>query len=363
MKLRLLVLALALCTACVYGQANGKLQIHFLDVGQGDGAILISPGGETVLFDDGPSNKADVVIAYLDQLGVSRIDYHIASHYHEDHIGCTVRVLNEFPLQKEAVDRGGSYKGTDFSNYVAFVGSKRTTAIAGKSITLDSGSANPVKIEFAALNGNQVPKANKNENDMSLVCVVRFGQFDAVLGGDLSGVKSGDYQDVETSVTPQVGQVEVYKVHHHGSRYSSNTNWLAALKPRIGIISCGVSKNHHPTKDCLQRLHAANVITYWTEHGNGEGVEPEPGKDTVGRNIIVECAPNSTTFTITHSGDKVDSYQVWNPLSTQKNFAWSKLSNKYHLAGCSFVENISPANLQTGSTPPSDKTLHLGCPK
>src|SRR2546425_6987940 len=88
-----------------YAQANGKLQIHFMDVGQGDGAVLISPRGEVVLFDDGVLNNCDKPISYLQQLGITRIDYHITSHYHADHIGCTAEVLQEFPLQKDAIDR------------------------------------------------------------------------------------------------------------------------------------------------------------------------------------------------------------------------------------------------------------------
>ena len=96
-------------TQVVFGQANGKLQIHFMDVGQGDGVVLISPGGETVLFDDGVKGNCDKPLSYLQQRGVKKIDYHITSHYHADHIGCATEVLNEFPLQKLAYDRGGTY--------------------------------------------------------------------------------------------------------------------------------------------------------------------------------------------------------------------------------------------------------------
>ncbi len=77
-----------------YPQANGKLQLHFMDVGQGDGAVLISPGGEVVLFDDGRYKYY--------------VDYLIVSHYHADHIGCTKEVLDEFLLQKAVYDRGGA---------------------------------------------------------------------------------------------------------------------------------------------------------------------------------------------------------------------------------------------------------------
>ena len=83
------------------GQANGKLQIHHMDVGQGDGAILISPGGQVVLFDVGEDmKKRDCTkpVSYLDQLGIKRIDYLYVNHYHFDHIGCIPAVLRQFQL-------------------------------------------------------------------------------------------------------------------------------------------------------------------------------------------------------------------------------------------------------------------------
>jgi competence protein ComEC len=114
---------------CVYPQANGKLQIHFIDVGQGDAILLVSPLGEKVLVDGGPPTAGDRVISYLDQLGLTDIDYQIVSHYHEDHIGCTPKILYHFPLRKRAIDRGGSYATEPYSNYVTCVETKRTSAI------------------------------------------------------------------------------------------------------------------------------------------------------------------------------------------------------------------------------------------
>jgi beta-lactamase superfamily II metal-dependent hydrolase len=350
-----------------------------MDVGQGDGALLISPQGQTVLFDNGKRGKCDLPVSYLEQLGVTKIDYMIASHYHDDHIGCTEQVLGEFPLQVRAYDRGGTYSSATFNTYVSTVDGKRETATAGKVITLDQGSANPVTIQFVALNastaGGQIVSTT-NENDLSVVAVVHFGKFDAVMGGDLSGYKTDSYEDIETSVAPKIGQVEVYKVNHHGSRYSSNDGWLATLKPKVGIISTGVGNDYeHPTQECLERLHAAGIKTYWTE--TGAGVAPEPGYDTVGKNIVVETAPGSATFTVTYNFQSVDTYPLWDAPpgvvptgdvstggpDTTAGFAWSKNSSIYHYAGCKYVQNINPANLERGANPPPGKTLHAGCPK
>ena len=299
------LVALAACLA--YGQANGRLQIHFMDVGQGDGAVLVSPGGETVLFDNGTTGECDKPVSYLLRLGVRKIDYHIASHYHSDHIGCTTETLRQIPLEHDALDRGGQYDTNVYDKYVTAVGSHRKTAQAGMKILLDAASAQPVEIEIVALNGNGV--STTNENDLSVSAVIRYGSFHAEIGGDLSGIKSGDYEDIETGVSEKVGPVEVYKVHHHGSSYSSNATWLARTKPKAGIISTGAGNSYgHPAGECLARLHAAGVKTYWTERG--AGAAPEPGRDVVAGDVVVEVEPGTDRFTVKY-GATTDQYTTW----------------------------------------------------
>lgn len=280
-----------------------------MDVGQGDGAILISPQGEVVLFDNGVRNNCDKPVSYLRQLGIAEIDYHIASHYHADHIGCTTEVLQQFPLQNDAFDRGGSYGSSTYERYVSGIGTHRKTAEPGMTITLDSDTPYPVTIVFVALNGDGMDTTD--ENSLSLVAVIHFGDFDAEMGGDLTGYRNGGTADVETSVAPRVGQIEVYKVHHHCSRYSSNDFWLTTVTPLVAIVSAGDRNPYgHPTEQCLDRLHAAGVKTYWTELGNG--ANPDPTYDAVGGNIVVESAPGSDTFTVTYNnGELVDTYPLW----------------------------------------------------
>jgi hypothetical protein len=114
------------------------------------------------------------------------------------------------------------------------------------------------------------------------------------------------YQDVETPVAPDIGKINVYKVHHHCS-HSTNDTWLVDTQPAGGIISAGNGNGYgHPTADCLERLHTHKVKTYWTETGNGG--EPEPGLDVVGGNMIVEGAPHAASFAF--GGSEVDSYSI-----------------------------------------------------
>lgn len=308
-KVLSLLAFLLLFTPDVYGQTNGKLQMHFIDVGQADAAVLISPKGEIVMFDSGVSGHCTLPILYLEQIGITKIDYHIASHYHDDHIGCTTDILDRFPLQKAAYDRGSTYSTQSYNKYITAIGNKRKTAAVGEKIILDSAEANPVSIEFIAANGAGV--STTNENDLSVVAVVRFGALDLLMGGDLSGFKDSSYEDIETLIAKSVGQVEVYKVHHHGSAYSSNAYWLSIIKPKIGVISAGNGNSYnHPTLACLNRIHAAGVKTYWTE--SGAGVAANPQWDVVGGNIIVEIAPGNDRFTVSYNNrSNSDTYLTW----------------------------------------------------
>ena len=405
---RAAVTALAfICTpGLARAQANGKLQIHYMDVGQGDGAVVISPQGQVVLFDNGVSGQCSKPVGYLQSIGVTRIDYHIASHYHSDHIGCTPQVLAAFPLQQFAYDRGGSYTTATYTNYVNSVGARRRTATPGMMLTLDAGTANPVQILFIASNANGI--TTNDENDKSLVALVRFGNFEAVFGGDLSGASGGtvdpdpseppptqpippagggntcsrpagapanatavctdgaysmsqnrqgtcsthggvrcwicpgvlcsalttptfqtnssfvpgawsvpvtgpvslpSYADIESSVANAVGQIEVYKVHHHGSRYSSNATWMNATHPKIGVISVGAGNSYgHPTADALGRIHEIGTRTYWTSVGGGAA--PVPGWDTVAGTMAVEVSPGAHAFTIRY-GAEIETHPMW----------------------------------------------------
>jgi beta-lactamase superfamily II metal-dependent hydrolase len=340
-----------------------------MNVGQGDGAVLISPAGQTVLFDSGVRNNCDLPLAYLQQLGLDEVHYHIASHYHDDHIGCADTVLAAFPVRRAAIDRGESYTTGVYGRYVSRVGALRRAATPGMTITLDSGTAHPVVITIRVVNGATTTgdtAATNNENDRSVLAWVRFGLFDALIGGDLSGARTSSYRDVETPAAAGMSQVELYKVHHHGSAHSSNAAWLAAIAPRIGIISAGPGNTHgHPTTEAMARLHAANVRTYWTTAGAGDA-QPVAGRDVVGGNIIVEVTPGSPAFTVTYGGTQVDTYRMWEApadAATVAAYAWSVHSDVYHYANCSYVRSISPANLAQGGAPPAGKRLHTQCPR
>lgn len=276
----LFVVTLALPAFAVTG--NGRLQVIHMDVGQGDGAVIISPLGEVAVIDNGPGGTPAMGVTVPNQLlalGITTIKHHFASHYHADHISETDNIVNAGITIQNGWDRGGSYTTATYTTYKNILGAKRHTIVKNQVVTLDSLSAHPVFIKCVDLAGAGLGGGTE-ENNLCLILKVSYGEFDEVFGGDTPGFNSGSYINVETTVAAEIGTAEVYKVHHHGSATSTNAAWLSAVQPKVGVISCGNGNSyHHPTADALTRLHAANVHTYWTELGSG--VAPDPAWDKV----------------------------------------------------------------------------------
>ncbi len=262
---------------------NGRLQIYHLDVGQGDGALIVTPLGQVVMIDNGvsPSHPTAIgksVVLQLQALGVTHIDHHFASHYHADHIGNTVAIASAGITIANGWDRGGSYTTATYTNYKNTLGVNRKTLVKNQVITLDSLSAHPVTIKVVDLAGAGASGVSGDENALCLMLKVKYGEFDETFGGDTPGLSPEPL--VEPIVATEIGTAEVYKVHHHGSATSSDASILAAIQAQLGVISCGNGNSYgHPTAAALTRLHAANMKTYWTE--TGSGVAPVAGQDYV----------------------------------------------------------------------------------
>jgi len=260
----------------------GRLQIIQLDVGQGDGAVLITPMGQVCVIDNGPAGGNPVmglsVVQQLQALGVTHVDYHFLSHYHSDHVGNFVDILNAGITIDYGWDRGES--GSEAAAYISAIGANRRTWVKGQVITLDSLSAHPVTITCIDLNGAGVYFGG-DENAKSVVLRITYGAFDAEWSGDLP-------QSVEPTVAPAIGQIEAYKVHHHGSSASSTTEWLAAEQPKIAVISLGTGYGY-PKQETLDRLRAVGAHAYWTERGTNNPV-PDPYWDTVANGQVTISA-------------------------------------------------------------------------
>lgn len=232
--------------------------IRHLDVEQGDAALIVSPSGEVAMIDSGGTGCSNVV-GYVQAQGVTHIDYHFATHYHADHIGCLDDLVAAGITLGTCYDRGGSKDTQTFQDYAAACEGKRITAFKGQLVELSGGT----EIRVVDLNGAGV--STSDENALGLVLKVSYGDFDHEFAGDLPGQSP----DIESVVGPEVGDVEVCKVHHHGSKFSSNEAWLNATRPEVCILSVGSNSFGHPTAEAIGRLHDQGVELYWTNAGSG----------------------------------------------------------------------------------------------
>lgn len=257
------------------GSASGALEVHHIDAEHGDATLIISPASGVALVDSGRWTNCSNVVDYVEGLAITEIDYSFATHYDADHIGCLDDLVDAGVDVRACYDRGGSADTAAYQEYVAACGDRRETATAGQAVALAGG----VSITVVALNGAGV--STSEENALGLVLLLSYGEFDEVLAGDLTG----EEPDIESVVAALVGDVEVYHVNHHGSRYSSNDNWLDATAPEVGIISVGTNAYGHPSADALERLHDHGVKTYWTNLGSGAA--PDPAWDRVADGAVV----------------------------------------------------------------------------
>jgi len=311
----------------------GVLTIYVLDVGQGDGQLIVSPDGHTMLIDAGPNGQGtSVVLPFLAEMGISSLDYVMASHYHSDHIGGLDEVMNAIPVNEAVLDRGWYYNtgGSDYSNYVNAAGGMRTTIDDGEVILLGGG----VSLECVSVNGNgQVPGPYDNkdsENDYSIGLVLTYGNFQYFTAGDLSGEDTSNYRDIETSVAPEVGEVEVYNVNHHGSRHSSNAYFVNTLSPTVSVCSCGSDNPYgHPTQNMIDRVTATGSYIYFTELGSGGTPPPGMGRAVSGHVVI--STNGGSSFTVMNDTYIMDEETVppvitsgpdAEPLDTDARITW-----------------------------------------
>ena len=295
------ILLTALAGLALASGAAADVTIHCLDVGQGDATLVVSSSGQTLLFDGGNNGKGTgVVVPYLSSLGFGPVDYMVASHYHADHIGGLDEVYSARGVNVAVYDRGWSYTTATYTSYAATVAAKRQSIVDGQVIDLGDG----VTVTCVALNGNGVLGApfDDEENDYCVSLHVECGDFDFFAAGDLSGVTNSYYTDIESSVAPEVGELEVYRVDHHGSYSSSNATLLSIMQPEVSIISVGSNSYGHPEQGVLDRLVTYGSYVYQTEAGDG-GTLP-PADLTVVNGHIVISTDGTGTYTV--NGD------VWN---------------------------------------------------
>lgn len=240
---------------------DGALDVHVLDVGQGDAILLRTPPGRWLLVDAGPRTRQGdagrrVVLPFLRRRGVRELAAVVVTHGDADHLGGLPSVLEEVDvgLLVEPAQPLGTALYLEYQAMVEARGTQWRPARAGDTLTVDG-------VTMAVLHPSaQWAAAEFEPNENSVVLHLRYGCFDALLAGDAG-------RPVERELLGSAPEVEVLKVGHHGSAGGTSAEWLRALRPRTAVISVGRNAFGHPTADVLERLRQGRIDVWRTDRG------------------------------------------------------------------------------------------------
>lgn len=318
---------------------SGRLEVHHINIGQGDSTLIVGPTGQTVLFDVGESYwnssaDAQTIGAYIQAvLGCKELDYVVISHFHVDHIGYVGygglwHLVNTqgFTVGQTLLRDYNTYAGMSsgtLENWISYLAGEGAAllhpvmAVEGTS-QVNLGSGVTFRIVTVDGNGALIPGNFSSdptppaENDYSIGVIVSYGAFDEWIGGDLDGQfylseYGYTYHDIELSVAAEVGDVDVYHVNHHGSDHSNSATFINQLDPEVSIISVGDDNTYgHPRQPVMDLVLATSDV-YMTERG-----DPTTNiGDAVVAGSIVVATVDGTSYTVNGN-----SYTATEPVRT-----------------------------------------------
>jgi len=265
----LVALLLCLCS-CSATDKNASFSIHFIDVGQGD-AALIQCDGQYMLIDGGDMNAGSTVYDFLLEHEIYKLEILAISHLHRDHYGGLIKALT-YAQDVRTTISNKDHSDADKSSFAKF---EHTLSNIGTSITVPAvgdtfklGSATVEVLDVSAEKGND-----------SLVLLIKYGKTTFLFAGDMEqrqeSLLCDRYDDDSWNLS-------LLKVGHHGSSTSTSIRFLRMLMPQYAVISVG--KGHqpdHPSQQTLDRLEQADVQVFRTDIGGNILVESNGKEITV----------------------------------------------------------------------------------
>lgn len=256
-KILPLIFIILLCS-CTLPHSNSTqlMEIHYIDVGQGD-AILVQVNDKNLLIDSGPKESSSNLFNYLHSLNINKLDYVIATHPHEDHIGNMYSVIKKFDIGEFFAPKV-THSSKSFERMVESLISKNkkinifdtnTTSInLGENIYISTYS--PSKKDY----GN-------NLNLYSTVFRIQYGNTSFLFTGDAEKNNEDEILNSYSSI-----RSNVLKIAHHGSSTSTSQAFLEAVNPEITIISVGSDNSYnHPNSKILNLLNSIGTKVYRTD--------------------------------------------------------------------------------------------------
>lgn len=240
---------------------DDKFAMYFLDVGQSDCTVIICDN-EVMIVDCGTYNQVNTIKQSLLSLNIEQIEYMLITHQHDDHMGGATEIIKNWEVKNFIMPKlpeEHNISGFTYDNLLySLFNDKDINKIAAQDCKpFMLGSA---KVEFLS-----PTKQDKNLNNMSVVVKITYGDTSFLLQGDAESKVENYLLNSQSDI-----DVDVLKLGHHGSNTSSNEKFLAAVSPKITVISSGYDNTYnHPNDDVLNRIDNVETDTFVTSlHGN-----------------------------------------------------------------------------------------------
>lgn len=236
---------------------GNELEVHFIDVGQGDATLLLGSAG-AVLIDCGTSDHGTDVIEYLNACGVYELEYFIITHPDADHMGCAYKILGAVDVKNFVIN--GKEKSANFFTKALDVMEERGIPglIASAGDTFNVGS---LRLDVLSPAADEI--SGLSSNDSSLVIRATYGSRSFLFTGDAEG-------DGEGLLLEKCGAAElksdVFSAGHHGSRTSNSSELLELVRPEYVVISCGEGNSYgHPHTEALDAFESVGAMVLRTD--------------------------------------------------------------------------------------------------
>jgi len=264
-KATVILTILVLLSSLVIKKIPNDLKIYFIDVGQGDSCLIVTPRNKTILIDggDGDGDSYDygknVVFPYLMDRGINKLDYIMISHFDSDHVGGLFYILDNLKVGNIIISVQGE-NSENLEKFQKIVKKKKLKVTVVKK-------EDTIKIEKHIYFRILWPRAQKlikenSLNNNSMVCKLYYKGFSMLFTGDIENaeseiLKENDSRDVQSTIL---------KVAHHGSNTSSSQEFIDAVNPRIALIGVGENnKFNHPSDEVIDRMKSKGIIIYRTD--------------------------------------------------------------------------------------------------
>lgn len=239
-----------------------KLRIFFIDVGQGDSTLIITPDKKTVLIDGGGSDSFDVgekvLLPYLLDRRILKVDYVLISHFDTDHCGGILTIMEKVKVKNIIISEQAEHS----ENYERF----KKLMINKKIRLIEAKKGDKIKIgrysEFKILFPTSRLLSENPLNNNSIVAQFNYNNFKMLFTGDIE--KLAEQQILKTEKAEI--RADILKVAHHGSKTSSIPEFIKAVRPKIALI--GVGKNNtfgHPNQQTIKNLENIKCRIYRTD--------------------------------------------------------------------------------------------------